>query len=185
MTVDEAPALYDGALRGAPLLRAVFPEPLNTQRTFWTLGDWPIVLRAPVPNAAPRLQRMIKEMRDRTGWSARRLAEVVGSTHTTILNAENGRPLVSGHSGDLRQRLVETYDLIERVYVLADRDPDKTAAVLATAPPGRRSAVEELRAARDPGRAYLAALDAIRPRQAGLLVGGRQRRDGPSTALHE
>jgi hypothetical protein len=92
---------------------------------------------------------------------------------------------VSGHSGDLRQRLVEAHDLIERVYVLVDRDHERTATVLATAATGRRSAVEELLATGDPGQAYLAALDAIRPRRTGLLVGDRPRRDGPTTALHD
>jgi len=185
MTVAEAPALYDAAFRGEPLQRTVFPEPLNTRDTIWTIGDWPIRVPAVVSPAVPRLQRVIREMRERTGWSARRLAEIVGTSHTTIINAENGRPLVSGHSGDLRQRLVETHDLIERVYVLVERDPVRTATILAVAPTGRRSAVEELRETGDPGRAYLAALDAIRPRRGWLLVGDRPRRDGPTTALHD
>jgi transcriptional regulator with XRE-family HTH domain len=185
MTLAEAPAFYDAAFRGEPLQRTVFPEPLNTHDTIWTIGDWPIAVPAVVSHAVPRLQRVIREMRERTGWSARRLAEIMGSTHTTILNAENGRPLVSGHSGDLRQRLVEAHDLVERVYLLVDRDHERTATVLATAATGRRSAVEELLATGDPGRAYLAALDAIQPRRTGLLVGDRPRRDGPTTALHD
>jgi transcriptional regulator with XRE-family HTH domain len=185
MTVVEAPAFYEAAFRGEPLQRTVFPAPLNTHDTFWTIGDWPIRVPVVVSPAVPRLQRVIREMRERTGWSARHLAEIVGSTHTTILNAENGRPLVSGHSGDLRQRLVEAHDLIERVFVLVDRDPERTATILATAPTGWRSAVEELLATGDPGRAYLAALDAVRPRRSGLLVGDRPRRDGPTTALHD
>lgn len=185
MTVLEAPALYEAAFRGEPLQRTVFPEPLNTQDTFWTIGNWPIVVPVVVSPTVPRLQRVIRETRERTGWSARRLAEIVGSSHTTLLNAENGRPLVSGHSGDLRQRLVEAHDLVERIYLLVERDPQRTAAILATAPNGRLSAIEELRNAGDPGKAYLAALDAIRPRRTGLLVGDRARRDGPTTALHD
>src|SRR5579863_397444 len=102
MTVVEAPALYEAAFRGEPLQRTVFPEPLNTHDTIWTIGVWPIRVPAVVSPAVPRLQRVVREMRERTGWSARRLADIVGSSHTTIINAENGRPLVSGHSGDLR-----------------------------------------------------------------------------------
>jgi transcriptional regulator with XRE-family HTH domain len=186
MTVVETPALYEAAFRGEPLQRTVFPEPLNTHDTIWTIGYWPIRVPAVVSPAIPRLQRLIREMRERTGWSARRLGEIVGSSHTTILNAENGRPLMSGHSGDLRQRIVEAHDLIERVYVLVERDPERTAAILATAPDtGRRSAADELRETGDPGRAYLAALDVIRPRRTGLLVGDRPRREGPTTALHD
>jgi len=185
MRIAEAPAFYEAALQGEPLRRAVFPEPLNMRDQFWTIGDWPIRVPQVVPRTAPRLQRVITETRGWTGWSARRLAEVVGSSHTTILNAENGRPLVSGHSGELRQRLVAVHDLVERVYVLADRDVERTATLLGTAPSGRRSAVDELRAGGDPGQAYLAALDALRPRRSGLLVSDRPRRAGPTTALHE
>jgi hypothetical protein len=186
MTVVEAPALYEAAFGGGPLQRTVCPEPLNTYGTIWTIGYWPVLVPAVAPAAVPRLQRVIREIRERTGWSARRLAEIVGSSHTTIINAENGRPVVSGHSGDLRRRLVETHDLIERVYLLVERDPQKTATILATAPgTGQHSAIEELGETGDPGRAYLAALDAIRPHRTGLLVGGRPRRDGPTTALHE
>jgi hypothetical protein len=186
MTVVEAPAFYEAAFRGEPLQRTVLPPPLNTQDTIWTIGAWPIRLPDVVSPTVPRLQRVIREIRERTGWSARGLAEIVGSSHTTIINAENGRPLVRGHSGDLHQRLVGAHDLIERVYVLVDRDPERTAAILATVPgTGRRSAVQELRESGDPGRAYLAALDAIRPRRTGLLVGDRPRGNGPTTALHE
>lgn len=185
MTVAEAPALYDAAFRGEPLQRAVLPERMNTDDAFWTIGDWPLRVPAMVSPAVPQLQQVIREIRDKTGWAARRLAEIVGSSHTTIINAEKGRPLAMGHSGDLRQRLVEGHDLIERVYLLVGRDRERTAAVLATAPSGGRSAVEELRETGDAGRAYLAALDAIRPRRTGLLVGDRPRRDGPTTALHD
>ena len=185
MTVQEAPALYEAALLGGPLQRTVFPEPLNTRETFWTLGDWQIAVPAFVPRRVPRLQRTIKEVRDRTGWSARRLAEIVGTSHTMILSAENGRPLISGHSGELRRRLVEVHDLVERVHVLVGGDQERTFAALESRPPGRSSAVEELKATGDSGRAYLAVLDALRPRPVGILTSSRPRPDGPTTALHE
>jgi hypothetical protein len=185
MTVTDDPGLFDYALRGEPLPRMVFPEPLDTRNSFWTVGNWSIGLPFVVPQAAPQLQRVIREIRGWTGWSARRLADVVGSSHTTVRNAENGRPLVSGHSGDLRQRLVAIHDLVERIYVLVDRDAERTATLLTTAPPGRCSAVEELRATGDAGRAYIALLDTLRPRRVGLLTGGRPRRDVATTALHE
>ncbi len=186
MTVTEAPALYEAALRGEPLQQTVFPALINTTRPFWTIGQWPIEVPSPSPQTIPRLQRVIREVRGRTGWSARRLADVVGSTHTTIRQAENGRPLMSGHSGDLRQRLLGLHDIVERVYILAGNDPERTATILLTGPASTgRSAIDELRATGDPGRAYVAALDVLRPRSTGLLVGDRPRRDEPTTALHE
>lgn len=185
MSVTEAPALYEAAVRGEPLQRTVFPDPVNTTATIWTIGDWPIRVPPPVPHTIPRLQRVIREIRDWTGWSARRLADVLGSTHTTIINAENGRPLVAGHSGDLRQRMLDLHDVVERVYLLVGRDPQQAASVLSASPSSGRSAVDELRETGDPGRAYKAALDVLRPRRDGLLVGDRPRREGPTTALHE
>jgi len=185
MTVAEAPTFYEAAVQGEPLRRSVFPPRLNMQELIWTIGDWPLQVPEAAPRSIPGLQRVIAETRGWTGWSARRLADVVGSSHTTIINAENGRSLVSGHSGDLRQRLAAVHDLVERVYVLADRDRERTGTLLDTAPAGRRSAVDELRAGGNPGQAYLAALDVLHPRRTGLLVGDRPRRAGPTTALHE
>lgn len=185
MSIADAPALYEAAVRGEPLQRAVFPPPLNTNDDFWTLGDWPIKVPRPVPQVMPDLERIVKEVREWTGWSARRLADVVESTHTTILRAENGRPLMPGHSGDLRERLFDLHNLVERVFLVVGRDSERTAAVLSTSPPNRRSAADEFRATADPGRAYIAAIDVMRPRRPGLLVGDRPRQDGPTTALHE
>lgn len=86
------------------------------------------------------------------------------SSHTTILHAEKGRPLVSGHSGDLARRLMELHDLVERVFALVEGDPERTGAVLGTAPRGRQSPLDELRRG-DPTRAYLAVLDNLRSRR--------------------
>ena len=185
MTLAEVPALYEETIRGEPFERAVLRDLLDTATKFWTIGDWPIDVPAPVPHATPRLQRVISEIRGWTGWSARRLAEVADSSHTTILNAENGRPLVSAHSGDLRHRLLDLHDVVERTYLLAGRDPHQTDNLLTTASPKGRSAVQELVETGDAGRAYIAVLDALRPRQAGLFVADRPRQDGRTTALHE
>ena len=182
--VESTPTLYEEALRGEPLARVIFPERLNTHASFWNLGDWRIVLPAPLARPSPGVQRIVRQLREWTGWSARRLAEVVGTSHTTILSVENGRPLVGGHSGDLRDRLTDAHAVIERVHLLAGRDPDMLTRLLETAPPGGTAAIVELEAG-EPGRAYLAALEVLRPRTPGLLVGDRPRRSGGSAALHD
>lgn len=175
---------YDELLRGEPLERAVFPPAINTWEAFWTLGSWRIVLPTSDPLPAPNLQQAVRHLRQWTQWSSRRLAEVLVTSHTTIRAVENGRPLVGGHSGDLRHRLIEAHEVVKRVFLLADRDPGKAAMVLDTTLPGRRSAVDELRAG-EPGRAYIVALDVIRPRRPGLVVGDRSRHGGATVALHE
>lgn len=183
-TVVDATRLYDDALRGEPLQRTVFPPPLNTLTSIWTLGEWPLVLPASTPRPAPEVQRVAKQIREWTGWSARRLAEVLATTHTTILGVENGRALVGGHSGDLRRRLMDAYDVIQRVVVLAGHDPGAITRLLETAPPGRRAALAELQADK-PARAHLAAIDVLRPQTPGLIVGDRPRSSGGSAALHD
>ncbi len=185
MSVRDAQELYEAAVCGEPFPRPIFPEPLNTTGEVWIIGAWPITVPPPVPHSIHTLRRIILEIRGRTGWSARRLAKIVGSSHTTIISAENGRPLVQGHSGDLRQRLLDAHALVERVYLLAGRDAHQTEVILSTAPANGRSAVDELAESGDAGRAYIAALDILRPRRTGLIVGDRPRRDGRTAALHE
>jgi transcriptional regulator with XRE-family HTH domain len=185
MTLVHYSTCYDEAIQGEPLPRLVQRPPLNTETPIWTIGDWPLVLPEPARQSVPRLERVIAEIRRWTGWSARRLADRVGCSHTTIINAEKGRPLVSGHSGDLLQRLVAVHDLVERVHLLAGGDNGRTRTLLETPPVGGRSAVDELLESGDAGRAYLCVLDVLRPRRPGLLITDRPRWDGPTTALHE
>ncbi len=117
-------------------------------------------------------------------WSSRQLARVLGTSHTTVLNAEAGRPLLALRSGDLRRRVGEVHDVVERVHLLAERDAGATSRLLATAPSRGQSAVDALRAGR-PETSYLAAIDALTPRPTGMLTGSRPRRSGATVALHD
>lgn len=152
----------------------------------WMLGDW--VLRIPVAKVrpAPDVQVMARELRQWTGWSSRRLATLLGTTHTTIRAVEEGRPLVAGHSGDLRRRFEEAYAVVLRVYMLADRDPQRTVQLMETSPgTGTSTAIEALKK-RDPAKAYLAALDVLNPPAEGFLVGAYPASSGRATApLHD
>lgn len=185
MTVllDKSNLLTD-ALVGSPFGRVVRPRHLNTERTVWIVGDWNAVFPQLVPRPAPDLQRMVSELREWTGWSARRLGDAIGTSHTTVLGIEGGRRVIEGHSGDLRRRITDAHEVIERIFVLGGRNARSTARLLETAPAGGRSAMEELRAAQ-PSRAYLAAIDVLRPRQRGLLVADQPRQTGATAALHE
>ena len=92
MITLERPTIYDEALHGEPLGLRVRPRALNTDRPIWTVGEWVLLLPATAVHHAPDVQRMITEIRAWTGWSKRQLATVLGTSHTTVVNAEGGRP---------------------------------------------------------------------------------------------
>lgn len=177
------PTLYDQAVRGEPFERIVPSPTLDTGPTFWTIGEWHLVLPDPDVLPAPGMQQMARQIRDWTGWSTRKLADVLGTSHTTVQAIENGRRLVDGHSGDLSRRLTDAHDAIERTWLLVDRDPQRVALVLDDDSWGH-TPVEELRRG-DPASAHLAVVDTLRPRRPGLIVGDRPRRGDATSALHE
>lgn len=187
--------IYDRTFRGEPIRQAAMPTRLGLpvrppflrvlKDGLWTIGDWLVNVPAPAVHPAPDVQLMTRELRQWTGWSARQLAEVLGTSHTTVLAVEAGRPLVSGHSGDLRRRYDDAHSVVSRIHVLSDRDPSRTAHLLSTAPLRGLSASEYLKR-RDPANAYLAALDVLRPPTQGLLVGTRPSHPGHDTVpLHD
>lgn len=184
MNTLERPTVYDRAFFGEPLERLVRHPTLNTEQEFWTVGDWAIVMPTPVARPAPDVQRAIADLRAWTGWSSRRLADLLGTSHTTVLGIEGGRPLVEGHSGDLRRQVADVHRVVRRIFLLSDSDPATTVRVLDTRPAVGESALEMLRRG-EPAKAYLHAIDVMRPRPTGLLVGSRPRRGGATAPLHE
>jgi hypothetical protein len=184
VSILELPTIYDETLHGEPLGLPVRPRSLNTDGLLWTVGEWVVVLPLTVVHRAPDVQRMITEIRGWTGWSKRQLATILWTSHTTIVNAEAGRPLLEVRSGDLRRRVASVHDLVQRVFLLAGRDAETTGNVLATAPADGVSPIDALSAG-NYERAYVAALDVLRPRPTGMLVGDRPRRSGATAALHE
>ena len=184
MSTESADLFYDEAWLGGRLYRAVPRAALKPGWPYWSVGSDAPIIPFEVPRPAPRMQQVVRNLREWTGWSSRRLADVVRTTHTTVLGLESGRALMDSRSGDLRQRLSDASDVIGRVYLLAGSDPGTVAIVLDTAPPGRRSATNELRAGA-PAAAYLAALDVLRPRATGLLVGDRPKLGDATTPLHD
>jgi hypothetical protein len=128
---------------------------------------------------------MTQELRSWTRWSARQLAEVLSTSHTTVLALENGRPLAAGHSGDLRRTIVDAHAVVSRIFILAGRDPRRTAHLIDAAP-GDGLSAGALLARGEPAKAYVAALDVLRPPTEGLLVGSRPAEAGTATAaLHD
>lgn len=177
--------LYDKAVRGEPLLRPVPQPSIDTREGIWRVGDWPVRIPSSPPRPIPEAARLIALVRDRTGWSARRLANILHVSHSTVLRIAAGQQPKAAHSGNLPVRLRSTFDVVDRIHMLVQRDPAATAQILDEAPSGRRSPVEELRAG-NAAAAYLTAIDALRPPQMpGLLTGDRPRGNGATAALHE
>lgn len=184
MSVLDMSNIYDATFYGEPLSLPVRRATLNTDGLFWTVGDWMLVLPKTIVHRAPDVQQMLGDIEAWTGWSKRQLAGVLGTSHTTVRNAAAGRPLLAARSGDLRRRVTNTHNLVGRVYVVAGRDAQETARIL-EAPQGENPpAIEALRAS-NYERAYIAALDVLRPRPTGMLVGNRPRRSGATMPLHD
>jgi transcriptional regulator with XRE-family HTH domain len=177
--------IYDAALSGEPLQRPVPRLAIDTSGSFWRVGGWAVSLPVSPPRPVPETARLITLILDRTGWSRRKLAEVLRTSHSTVSRLARGQSPDPAHSGDLSLRLRNTYDVVDRVHILLMRDPVATARTLDDAPPNRPSPVDELRAGK-PADAYLAAIDTLRPRRPnGLLTGSRPRRDGATVPLHD
>jgi hypothetical protein len=169
--------IFDEAWQGPALTTIVAP------RTLWEeLQGWWVQLGPTPPASAPDAATHIRQVRKWTGWSIRATAQLLDTTHTTVLAMEQGRPLMVGRTGDLRGRLDQLHDLVSRVRILVDKYPERTADVLNTPDSDGRTALDYLRK-REPSRAYLAAMDAARPRPrwTGLLVGDRPAVPGRAT----
>jgi hypothetical protein len=184
MIALERATVYGRALFGEPLDRPLPHRVIDTDHLFWIVGEWPVVIPKQVVRAAPDVQRAIIDLRRWTGWSARRLADVLRTSHTTVRRIEAGRPLVEGHSGDLRRRLDDVHDVVGRVFLLCHRDPVSTVRVLEKSHGEEETAVDALRRG-DAAQAYLRAIDAVRPRETGLLVGARPRGEGATAPFHD
>ena len=186
MTGLQQDSAFYGVTYGEPLTVLAAKPILDTRRDpdLWLVGNWDLRLPPSPPRRSPDAARFVASLRRWTGWSSRHIADILGTSHTTILRVEEGRPLMSARSGDLTERLRAAFELTERVRILTDERPDETARALETAFPERSSAIDHLRNG-EPAKAYLAALDVLRPRERGMLVGSRPRRDGATAPLHD
>jgi transcriptional regulator with XRE-family HTH domain len=141
-----------------------------------------------LPEAAeytkPRPQQQVEQIRARTGWSQRRLAQVLRTTHPTIKAVEQGHTVVRVH--DLPARLAEAHRLVQRIFLLAGNSAIEANRLLVTAPaPGQQSAVDLLKD-RQPDAAYLAALAVLRPpRESPMMTGIWPSRAGTATTSLE
>jgi hypothetical protein len=122
-------------------------------------------------DAAPQITNKLCQLVNWTKWSHRVLAQVIGSTHPTIAQALAGNAGALSRSTNQRQRLDDAFAVVSRIYVLANRTPDRTAYALTT-PGADGDTATTLLVDGEPAKAYVRAMQTLRPAQsAGMMVG--------------
>lgn len=143
------------------------PRPqLERAGVFDVLNRWAQVLSP--PQTSPEGRRLAMEIKRATGWSERAMARSLGTSHPTISKLLEGQAVNSA----LSQRVIRAHEVISRLHTLTGHDVQATNRALETSEPGLEDAAELL------GRgayaeAYLRALDVLRQRETGMLVGTR------------
>lgn len=123
-----------------------------------------------VPRLAPTLQRQFQDIIGWTGWSNRRVAYLLDTSHPTVA------AVLSGSGGSraigLGDRAAEVHAVVDRLYRATGTDSRELRRIMTESPfTGSPSAVECLRSD-EPARAFLAALDVMNgPRASGLITG--------------
>jgi hypothetical protein len=146
-----------------------------------TVYDVPeIVIPRWQPPTLKTFARMANELQEWTGWSLRRLADVLGTTHPTAKSLLDGSRQAGSRNPALLHRLERAHGVIHRIHVLAGQDVQRTAAALDALT--TEGCAADLIPQDEPDRAYLAGLEALRPsRQNGMLVGSRPVKPGTGT----
>lgn len=138
---------------------------------FEGLNKWIHVLSLPQPS--PEGRRLALEIQRATGWSDRAMARALGTSHPTVGKVLEGQAVNSA----LAQRIIRAHEVISRVHAIAGHDVQATNRALETSVEGQDAAARLLgRGAY--AKAYLSAVDVLRPRQTGMLVGSRPSRSG-------
>ena len=108
------------------------------------------------------LQERLELTKRLTGWSNRALATALGTTHPTLGAILSGRQTTRERIPELRGRITALADMADRLMSLTG-DPTAVRAALTTRPLNESHTACQLLILGDPGRAYIAALDVLRP----------------------
>lgn len=176
-TLQSPPRLHDSDLGvEVELEPAEIYEFLQAWRHTW------VVIPPPEDVDSPALAERLRDVAAWTGWSDRRLAEVLGTTHPTVAAARRGREIT--RVPDLADRIAGVHRVIERVAALCDRDVSEIVRLLEARPSGDRSAIDHIKAG-NWSKAYVAVLDARGPALAGLMGSDLPRRQPGTVALED
>lgn len=120
-----------------------------------------------VSRPAPHTQIIAQAVLDWTGWSQRRLSQVLQVSHPTVAALVHGKS--EARIGDLFERLTEVHAVAKRVNLLADQDIAETNRLM-TSPSDSGDTAMELLSQRQPAGAYLAALDVLHRHRAPSMM---------------
>lgn len=118
-------------------------------------------------HAAPaaHVRRMVREIKELTDWSDRKLARALGVSHPTVAAMGKSGSKALARSPHAQRRLSVLHQVIVRIAPLAERKGYPLAQALEHAPgPGAPSAVDLVQL-EDGSQAYLAAMDVINPKR--------------------
>lgn len=133
---------------------------------FEVINRWARVQVTSQPS--PEGRRLALEIQRTTGWSERAMARALGTTHPTVGKLIEGQAV----NASLAQRVVRAHEVISRIYKIAGQDVQATARAL-EAPISEHETAAACLSRGAYAEAYLAAIDVLRPRERGILVGGR------------
>lgn len=149
---------------------------------------WDTWVRFPPQRArvAPAVQRQTQDLLIWTDWSARFLAEILGTTHPTVSAIAAGRSSTFTRVPELPARISGLHGLLERLFVVAGKDVIELNRLLGTSSEGEPTALDRL-GDWDLTGAWLAAIDVASPRRRSGMMRGRfaARVGEATTSLHE
>jgi hypothetical protein len=148
-------------------------QPVVTEKVFDLFSSW---LLEPIyePQPVPSLARTVKRLVERTGWSNRSLADIVGTTHPTIQAIKLGRE--PERHPDLAQALFRTAEVVEKISRLANGNQG-TLRLILNSRGSEGGTPLQLLAAGEYAKAYLRALDMLNSsRPTVQLLDARQER---------
>lgn len=123
------------------------------------------------PKTEPEITRKLTELRNWTKWSQRMLVKVIGSTHPTVAAALEGNTEALSRSTLQQHRLNDVYAVVSRIYVLANRNPNRTSEALNQPGIDGITPTQQLIDGQM-ATAYLRAMRVIRPPQPGNMMVG-------------
>lgn len=149
--------LYEPTVPGGdffPRVRSLVEEVINSLQTHVSIPE--------NTNPAWWLRDRVELIKRLTGWSNRSLSSYLGTTHPTLGAILAGRQPTRARIPELPGRIAALANLADRLMNVVG-DPTAVGVALTTTPFGETRSAREFLIEGDSGRAYIAALDVIRP----------------------